>query len=49
MYSPAQTTTLLGGERERGEVKADHVNCPKSFVLVVVTIHQRGIRTRFIE
>ena len=29
----AQTTTLLGGEGERGKIKADRVNCPKNFVL----------------
>ena len=33
MYSPAQTTTLLGGLEKRGEIKVDHVNCLKSFVL----------------
>ena len=32
VYSPAQTTTLLGGWGKRGEIKADHGNCPKSFV-----------------
>jgi len=32
VYSPAQTTTLFGGWGRRGEIKADHVNCPKSFV-----------------
>ena len=32
VYSPAQTTTLLGGWRKRGEIKADHVKRPKSFV-----------------
>ena len=29
---PAQTTTLLWGEGERDEIKADHLNSPKSFV-----------------
>ena len=33
MYRGAQTTTLLRGEGERGENKADRVNCPKNFVL----------------
>ena len=33
MYRGAQTTTLLGREGERGKIKADHVNCPKNFVL----------------
>ena len=32
MYSAAQTTTLLGGWGKRGEIKADHVKRPKSFV-----------------
>jgi len=32
VYTPAQTTTLLGGWGKRGEITADHVNCPKSFV-----------------
>ena len=32
MYSPAQTTTLLGGWGEREEITADHINCPRSFV-----------------
>ena len=32
VYSPAQTTTLFGGWGKRKEIKADHVNCPKSFV-----------------
>lgn len=29
--SPTQTTTLLGEWGKRGEITADHVNCPKSF------------------
>ena len=33
MYRGAQTTTLLGGEGERGKIKADRVNCPKNFGL----------------
>ena len=32
VYSPAQATTLLGGWEKRGEITADHINCPKSFV-----------------
>ena len=32
MYSPAQSTTLLGGWGKRGGVTADHISCPKSFV-----------------
>ena len=31
MYRALQTTTLLGGEGEGGEIKANRVNCPKSF------------------
>ena len=30
-YSPAQTTTLLGGWGNREEITADHASCPKSF------------------
>ena len=33
VYRGVQTTTLLGGEGERGKIKADRVNCPKNFVL----------------
>ena len=32
VYSPAQTTTLLGGWGKRGGITADHISCPKSFV-----------------
>ena len=33
MYRGAQTTTLLGGEGERGKSEGDRVNCPKKFGL----------------
>ena len=33
VYSPAHLLQhCLGGWGKRGEIKADHVNCPKSFV-----------------
>ena len=32
VFRGAQTTTLLGGEGERGKIKVDRVNCRKNFV-----------------
>ena len=48
MYRGAQTTTLLGGEGERGKVgriKAGCVNCPKNFVLHC-SLSQDGLAER---
>ena len=47
VYSPAQTTTLLGGWGKRGGIKADHISCPKSFVPHCSTLRKKKTKTKF--
>ena len=53
VYSPAQTTTLLGGWGKRGGITADHISCPKSFVphcsLIWRLIRGNIIKRRFMS
>ena len=48
MYRGAQTTTLLGARGKGGKIKADHVNCPKNFVLHCSSYSKHRDQTMYI-